>query len=850
MEQRRQQLHDKRDGVNDRSNIRPSYQNLPQSVVDRIFERHSRFNGLELTETDLEEILKSAASQNEIELDLSGAALNGDGGLFLADCISRYNYYSFVNLNLSSTKLSKEGFEALMYSVIEFKFLEVLYLRNNDLPKEAGLSLAKALGAKGKLRVLDIQENNLGDTGVAAIAGSFTADLRDISQNVSISLLSLQELDLSANKISDAAVLALCRGLSQCGKQASAIGRKTSLHTLRMNRNSLGDKAAMCLAQLLQTCGGNGYLSIKELSVTDNPIGFRGMIALLSTAQEGARYSLQTLNMGRCKPNLSLLEMAAIVLASPSALKVLDLSMIEPTAREVSIESGFTDTLTRLAAAVGANSELCSLNLGELPDTLKKALSASQIGSAPYQKIKDALEAMRSMQDILRLTASLSTVGSTDIDTTTSITTTSGASPQQTRELSLSTQPLLADSSLLTAPIEPHPSALEIQQREFERLQQEHTAMMDVLSSEIKRLVSPARRDGRVTHSAAMDTENDAVDESYADRRRRPTAPGHGRGGGRDLRDERHSDRDVTSESDFDMRDRSGVDGRRWREPLQDWSRGEQDVDGSAWDPEPVRVGGRSSRGKRTSDEAESLMDTSGLGTVGIDAGYSRSTDYRPRDARGGDHDATTPLRRPRSTVADRYMGSAPGSGNSYRSRDRGNRYREEGDGELRMTRPMLNDIVKSAVQEALGRPRHSSSLSSQSGLAHQVRDGFGSGGYGGASDGAVMERLTQILARMDIIQDRVQNVEAESRGYASQDATVALQRAISELENRLARLETLVDAKADQTSVLMSTSSVESRMLGLSERLYNLESAVESEHETSLQVLDVLLGQKTAVKR
>ena len=379
-------------------------ESLSQSLVERLTENQSRFNGLELSESDIEDIVRSASLTNDIILDLSGAMLGGDGGLFLADAISRNKMSSLVHINLNATKISREGFEALMYVAVEFRCLETLSVRNNSLPKEAGISLAKVMGARGRLRALDIQNNCLGDIGVAAIAGAFTADLRDVSHSTSVSLLTLEEIDLSGNQFGDAAVLALCRGLSHFSKHVHSIKRKPSLRCLKLNRNNLGDKAAMCLAQLLQSNTTSGSLCIDEIYVNDNPIGFRGMISLLGSTQDGARSTLQVLSMARCRPNLSVLDMAALVLSSSSSLTAIDMSFSEKFALETAQETGFSETLQRLADAVSTNTQIQSLLLGELPEIVRRALSASQIGSAPHQKIRDALDALRSMQNILKLT--------------------------------------------------------------------------------------------------------------------------------------------------------------------------------------------------------------------------------------------------------------------------------------------------------------------------------------------------------------------------------------------------------------------------------------------------------------
>ena len=390
------------------------YSNLPPSVAERLYERKSRFNGMDLSESDIEAIVRSAATHQDLELDMSGAALGEDGALLLADSISRNNFSSFVRVNLNVTKLNRQGLEAFIYVAVEFKNLESLSLRGNDLPKEAGISIAKILGAKGKLRLLDLQDNNIGDVGVAAIAGAFTADLRDITYGSTLSLLTLEVLDLSGNHFGDSAILALCRGLLHFSKHTTSIKRIASLRVLKFNRNNLGDKAAMCLAQLLQSSSSSGSLRLAELHANDNPIGFRGMISLLSICQAGGNSSLEVLSLARCRPALSVLDMTALVLGSPSQLKYLDISLNESASTGIILENGFAETMIRLAQAARANGHLKSLCLGDLPEVLQKSLQGNHIGSVPYRKVQDCLDALRSVRDILALSSPQQEVLSVD----------------------------------------------------------------------------------------------------------------------------------------------------------------------------------------------------------------------------------------------------------------------------------------------------------------------------------------------------------------------------------------------------------------------------------------------------
>jgi hypothetical protein len=255
---------------------------LPRTILDRLHERRGRFSGLRLSERDVEEVLRDAASG--LDLDLSGASLVEDVPFFIADAIGRNNYFEFVNVDLGGTNLALAGFDVLMGCIVQFRDLESLNVRSNGLPKEAAVALAKALGAKSKLRILDVHDNFLGDSGVAVIAGAFTSDLSH-SKHYRSALMSLKVLDLSSNYIGDLGILALCRGFLHFAKHLATIDKTSALVSLRLDRNKLGDKSAICLAQLIRSCHGIGTIHIEELSVCENPIGPEGLSALLAATR-------------------------------------------------------------------------------------------------------------------------------------------------------------------------------------------------------------------------------------------------------------------------------------------------------------------------------------------------------------------------------------------------------------------------------------------------------------------------------------------------------------------------------------------------------------------------------------
>jgi hypothetical protein len=326
----------------------------------RVNERATRFPGVLLSENDIEEILRRGV-QSKI-LDFSGANLSGEQPLFIADIILSSKLLDFTHINISSTQISTKGFEAILNAAYELKSLESFIARDNNLSKDVGLALSKLIGTRGLLRVLDVSNNQLGDVGVAAIAGIFgmiQPPSPDQSfRSESISLYTLVTLDISNNNFGDMGVLALCRGLTQFAKNVAAnntrmngsgsrgfsfgndayaggaAGGGVSLKVLKMNQNKLSDKAALCLAQLINTkLTGNGspdprttplqqqpsQLQLEELWLNDNPsLTSRGLLALLGSVSEGVTSPLVKLCVSRCRPTTAVLDQLAVNIRSGS----------------------------------------------------------------------------------------------------------------------------------------------------------------------------------------------------------------------------------------------------------------------------------------------------------------------------------------------------------------------------------------------------------------------------------------------------------------------------------------------------------------------------------------------------
>jgi hypothetical protein len=352
-------------------------------------------------------------------LNFSGANLAGDSALFVADIIGTRGLYSFSTANFAYCGLRSQAFEQLASCFQAASDLQSLDLSKNDLTKEAGLSIASILGGVGKLEILDVSDNKLGDAGVASLTSVFDKDLSGLLPTKFLSILTLRVLDLSGNDLGDASILALSRGLLQFTKKSSAVNKPVALEVLRLDRNKLGDNAALCLAQLLQSSYATMHKSprtttfqLRELSISDNNIGEKGLIALLISVQETRDFSLKRLKMSRCQPTVAVLDQLAEVLAVQSglfnALSVLELDFNLASAIKAVRDPDYAETLLRLSHAVTSyDHSLSSLSLGDLYAVTLHASTDPILSSNEHVKLNSALSRLDQLGAILKITDGL-----------------------------------------------------------------------------------------------------------------------------------------------------------------------------------------------------------------------------------------------------------------------------------------------------------------------------------------------------------------------------------------------------------------------------------------------------------
>ncbi|CAE7791676.1 unnamed protein product, partial [Symbiodinium microadriaticum] len=161
-----------------------------------------------------------------------------------------------------------------------------------------------------------------------------------------------------------------------------------------------------------------------------------------------------------------------------------------------------------------------------------------------------------------------------------------------------------------------------------------------------------------------------------------------------------------------------------------------------------------------------------------------------------------------------------------------------------------IGDIVKEAVRTALD--------AAQSQWVTQLRNGtFMHPDFTGPD--AFHHRFSQLVAKVDVLGDQVQGLDAQALSLADKSQLEELQRLLVGFEGRLTRLETRMDklevAHGSSANEQYKKSSeerenLEKRLADLVERMSSLETSVEAEHETSLDLLEVLLKQQQVAKR
>ncbi|XP_029109064.1 NACHT, LRR and PYD domains-containing protein 3-like isoform X2 [Scleropages formosus] len=239
-------------------------------------------------------VLMMSAEELE-ELDLRNCALN-DKGLQRMLPVIQVSRTALVN-RCSLTERCCEGLASILSSDSN---LRVLDLSDNDLQDSGVKILSAGLGNQQcKLEILRLNRCSLTERCCKSLASILSSDSN------------LRELDLNHNDLQDSGVKILSAGLGN---------QQCKLEILRLNRCSLTERCFEVLASIL-----NSDSNLRELDLSDNDLRDSG-VELLSAGLGNKRCKLDTLRLNRCSLTEGCYGVLTSVLSSDSNLRVLDLS--------------------------------------------------------------------------------------------------------------------------------------------------------------------------------------------------------------------------------------------------------------------------------------------------------------------------------------------------------------------------------------------------------------------------------------------------------------------------------------------------------------------------------------------
>ncbi|XP_041959906.1 protein NLRC5-like [Alosa sapidissima] len=325
---------------------------------------HCKLQTLRLAECRLSEnacgiVAAVLQSPNSLtELDLSHNDLGDSGVQLLSKGLSSPNC-KLQTLRLSKCGVSDEGYVCLSLALmINPSCVKELYVNNNHSggsaqkllsatledphrkvetlqlaecklsEKSCGI-LAVVLQSPNSLTELDLNHNDLGDSGVQLLSKGLSSPscklqtlrlaeckLSEKSCGILAVVLqspnSLTELDLNHNDLGDSGVQLLSKGLSS---------PSCKLQTLRLSKCGVSDEGYVCLALAMMI----NPSCVKELYVNNNHSGGSAQ-KLLSATLEDPHRKVETLQLAECKLSEKSCGIVAAVLQSPNSLMELDLS--------------------------------------------------------------------------------------------------------------------------------------------------------------------------------------------------------------------------------------------------------------------------------------------------------------------------------------------------------------------------------------------------------------------------------------------------------------------------------------------------------------------------------------------
>ncbi|XP_076875737.1 NACHT, LRR and PYD domains-containing protein 3-like isoform X2 [Brachyhypopomus gauderio] len=275
--------------------------------------------------------LKSSSCKLEI-LRLSLCGLTKESCKSLISLLQTEN--SLKVLEINNNDLQDSGVKQLCAGLKSSKSkLEILRLSRCGLTEESCKSLISVLQTKNSLKELEIKNNDLQDSGVEQLCAGLKSSnckleilrlslcgLTKESCKSLISLLqtenSLKVLEINNNDLQDSGVKQLCAGLKSS---------KSKLEILRLSGCGLTEESCKSLTSVLQTEN-----SLKELEINYNDLKDSG-VEQLCAGLKSSNSKLEILRLSGCLvTEEGCSSLASALSLNPSHLKELDLTYNHP----------------------------------------------------------------------------------------------------------------------------------------------------------------------------------------------------------------------------------------------------------------------------------------------------------------------------------------------------------------------------------------------------------------------------------------------------------------------------------------------------------------------------------------
>ena len=208
--------------------------------------------------------LESTQTRALEEIDLSRNPLTCVGVRALVDRIIRHpggTVKTIRSLDLTAVELGDDGCQAISKLLAEAEALESLYLGGNRIKCDGIVAICQPLHANSSLRVLELQNNSIGEIGAGAIGEVLKSNRSAFRtlflwSNTKFGVQGWQRLSNGlASNVSGVRELRFSRMNVQCEDCAfiaKALAKNRTVTTLDLSQNMIADDGAAAISESLK----------------------------------------------------------------------------------------------------------------------------------------------------------------------------------------------------------------------------------------------------------------------------------------------------------------------------------------------------------------------------------------------------------------------------------------------------------------------------------------------------------------------------------------------------------------------------------------------------------------------